>query len=86
MFSIQQYAERNDSTFLRRHGFRDRTDFFRHYQRLSEILVRGPHFEVTKSIVPWINPQAKHPLPGKVRTALHRSLNDQVPIIQSRGG
>ena len=73
MLSIRQHAERNDSTFFERHGFRDRTDFFRQYQRLSEILVRGPHFEMTKSIVTWINPQAKHPLPSKVRTALYRS-------------
>ena len=73
MISIQQRAERNDATFLQQNGFRDRADFFRHYQRLSEILVRGPHFEVTKSIVTWINPQAKHPLPSKVRTALYRS-------------
>jgi len=73
MLSIQQRAEGNDATFLQRHGFRDRADFFRHYQRLSEILVRGPHFEMTKSIVTWINPQAKHPLPSKVRTALYRS-------------
>jgi len=73
MLSIQQRAERNDSTFLQQHGFRDRSDFFRHYQRLSEILVRGPDFEGTKSIVTWVNPQAKHPLPSKVRTALYRS-------------
>lgn len=71
--SIQQRAERNDSTFLRRYGFHDRTDFFRHFQRLSEIIVRGPQFEVARSIDAWINPQAKHPLPGKVRTALYRS-------------
>jgi hypothetical protein len=73
MLGIQQRAERNDLTFLQRHGFRDRADFFRHYQRLSEILVRGPQFEVAKSIVTWVNPQAKYPLPGKVRTALYRS-------------
>jgi hypothetical protein len=73
MLGIQQRAEQNDSTFLQRYAFRDRADFFRHYQRLSEILVRGPHFEVTKSVVTWINPQAKHPLPSKVRTALYRS-------------
>lgn len=73
MVSIQQRAERNDSTFLQQHGFRDRSDFFRHYQRLSEILVRGPDFKETKSMVTWVNPQAKHPLPSKVRTALYRS-------------
>jgi hypothetical protein len=73
MFSIQQRAERNDSTFLQGHGFRDRADFFRHYQRLSEVLVRGLHFEEAKSMVTWINPQAKHPLPSRVRTVLYRS-------------
>ena len=73
MLSIQQRAERNDPIFLQRHGFHDRADFFQHYQRLSEVLVRAPHFESAKSIVTWINPQAKHPLPGKVRTVLYRS-------------
>lgn len=73
MLSIQQRAERNDSAFLYRHGFHDRADFFRHYQRLSEIFVRGPAFEANKSIVAWINPQAKYPLPSKVRTTLYRS-------------
>jgi len=73
MLSIQQRAERNDLTYLQRHGFRDRSDFFRHYQRLSEILLRGSNFEVTKSMVTWVNPQAKHPLPSKVRAALYRS-------------
>lgn len=74
MFSMPQRAERNDSTFLQGHGFLDRADFFRQYQRLSEVLVRVPHWEPAKSMVAWINPQAKHPLPGKVRTVLYRSL------------
>jgi hypothetical protein len=73
MLSIQQRAERNDSTFLQGHGFPDRADFFRHYQRLSQVLVRGLHFEEAKSMVAWINPQAKHPLPSRVRTVLYRS-------------
>jgi hypothetical protein len=60
--------------YLQGHGFRDRADFFRHYQRLSEVLVRVPHLETAKSMVPWINPQAKHPLPSRVRTVLYRSL------------
>lgn len=74
MLIMQQRAERNDSAFLQGHGFLDRADFFRHYQRLSEVLVRVPHLEAAKSMVPWINPQAKHPLPGRVRTVLYRSL------------
>ena len=73
MLSVQQRAEQNDSTFLRRNGFHSRADFFRHYQSLCEILVRITDYEATKSIVAWINPQAKHPLPSKARTALYRS-------------
>ena len=73
LLGMQQRAERNDPIFLQRHGFHDRADFFQHYRRLSEVLVRAPHFESAKSIVTWINPQAKHPLPGKVRTVLYRS-------------
>jgi len=73
LLSMQQRAERNDPIFLQRHGFHDRADFFQQYQCLSEVLVRAPHFEAAKSMVAWANPQAKHPLPGKVRTVLHRS-------------
>lgn len=73
MLSTQQRAERNDLPFLQRHGFRDRADFFRHYQRLSEVLVRQPESEVARSILTWTNPQAKHPLPSKVRTIVYRS-------------
>ncbi len=73
MLRIQQRAERNDSTFLQRHRFRDRADFFRHYQRLSEILVRGTPLQAGDPVVVWVNPQAKYPLPTKVRTVLSRS-------------
>jgi hypothetical protein len=70
---VQQRAEQNDSTLLRQHQFDDRADFFRQYQRLSEILVRGAQLHADEPAVAWINPQAKHPLPGRVRTALARS-------------
>jgi len=73
MLGIQQRVERNDLIFLQGHGFRDRAEFFRQYQLLSEILVRDSQLETTKSIVSWVNPQAKYPLPSKVRTALYRS-------------
>ena len=75
MLRIQQRAERGDSTFWQRYRFRDRTDFFRHYQRLSEVLVRGLQLQADVPIVSWVNPQAKQPLPGKVRTAFYRSLS-----------
>ena len=73
MLHMQQRAERNDSTFLQRYRFRDRADFFHHYRRLSEILVRGPHLQAAEPLVVWANPQAKHPLPSKVQTVLYHS-------------
>jgi len=70
---LQQRAERNDTMFLKKYGFHDRADFFQHFQRLSEILVRETETQASIRSIAWINPQAKHPLPGKVRTALYRS-------------
>ena len=73
MLRIQQRAERDDPALWQRYGFRDRADFFRHYQRLSEVLVRSLHLRADEPPVVWVNSQAKHPLPGRVRTALYRS-------------
>jgi hypothetical protein len=73
MLRIQQRAERSDSTFWQRYGFRERADFFQGYQRLSEILVRPSRLQTSEPAVVWVNPQASQPLPSKVRTALHRS-------------
>ncbi|HSL44257.1 MAG TPA: hypothetical protein VK897_12545 [Anaerolineales bacterium] len=73
MLRIQQRAERDDAAFWQRYHVRDRADFFRHYQRLTEVLLRGTQLQTSEPVVIWINPQAKHPLPSKVRTALHRS-------------
>jgi hypothetical protein len=73
MLHIQNRAERDDPAFLKRYGFQDRTEFFSHYHRLSEVFVRVIH--AMKPAI-WINPQAKHPLPSRVRTALYRSYNE----------
>jgi hypothetical protein len=73
MLRIQQRAERSDSMFWQRYRFRDRADFFRHYQRLSEVFVRGLQLQTDEATVTWVNPQAKESLPAKVRTALYRS-------------
>jgi hypothetical protein len=73
MLRVQQRAERDDTTFWRRYGFRDRAEFFRCYQRLTEILIRRTHLRADEPAVVWVNPQAKDPLASKVRTALHRS-------------
>ena len=73
MLHLLQRVERQDSPFFQRYGFRNRSDFFHHYQRLSEILLRGPQLSANEPTIVWVNPQAKQPLPGKVRTALYRS-------------
>ena len=73
MLRLQRRAEGNDPTFWQRYRFRDRADFFRHYQRLSEVLVRGSELQANPSTVAWVNSQAKYPLPSKVRTALYHS-------------
>ncbi len=73
LLRIQQRAERNDAAFLQRHRLRDRADFFRQYQRLSEILVRGSQLQGNEPFIAWVNPQAKYPLPGKVRAVLYHS-------------
>ncbi|HSJ88311.1 MAG TPA: hypothetical protein VK909_13950 [Anaerolineales bacterium] len=73
MLRLQRRAERNDPTFWQRYRFRDRADFFHHYRRLSEVIVRGSQLQTDQSIIGWSNPQAKYPLPSKVRTALYHS-------------
>ena len=73
MLRVQQRAERNDPVFWLRYGFQDRADFFRHYQRLSELIVRRSPLQMGEPGVVWINPQARHPLSGKARSALYRS-------------
>ena len=72
MLRLQQRAQRNDPAFWQRYRLRDRADFFNRYQRLSEIIVRGPQVQASDVIV-WVNAQGKYPLPSKVRTALYRS-------------
>jgi len=82
MLQAQQRAERNDPAFLQRYRFRDRSDFFRYYQRLSEILVRGTELQIDKPpFIVWANPQAKHPLPTKVRTTLYNSQVDSFGLM-----
>lgn len=73
MLRVQQRAEQNDPLLLQQHRFRDRAGFFRLYQRLSEVIVRGPQLQADEPVLVWVNPQAKYPLPGRVRTALYHS-------------
>jgi DNA polymerase III gamma/tau subunit len=73
MLRTQQRVERMDPAFFQRYRFRDRAEFFSHYQRLSEILVRRTDVHGSAALIAWVNPQARYPLPGRVRTVLYRS-------------
>ncbi len=73
MLSIKQRAESDDLLFFERHRFRDRAAFFRHYLRLSVVMVRGTPLQGPGPVLMWVNPQAQHPLPSKALTALARS-------------
>jgi hypothetical protein len=74
LLQLQLGAERDDPAIVKRHRFRDRTDFFRHFQRLSELIVRGPHGQTGEPVIGWVNPQGKYPLSARIRTVLYRSL------------
>ncbi len=73
MARVKQRAEANDPLFLRRHHLRNRADFFNHYQRLSEVIVRVAPLQAGPPSIVWVNPQAKLPLSSKVRTVLYHS-------------
>ncbi len=73
MLGFQQRAEANDPAIVQRPGFRDRSEFFQYYYRLSGILMRRAPLQSGEPIVVWDNPQGKYPLPSRVRTALSRS-------------
>lgn len=66
---LQLRVERGEPALLARYGFRDPADFFKHYRRLSALVAR-PWPPDDRPPALWINGQATHPLPDKVRTVL----------------
>jgi hypothetical protein len=73
MNQLKQRAEQKEPQLFQRHSFRDTSDFFKYYQRLSGILLSstGNH-ETGKCPILWINNQTKHPLPVPICTILQR--------------
>ena len=73
MNQLKQRAEQKERRLFQRHRFRDTSDFFKYYQRLSGVLLRstGDH-ESGKCPILWTNNQTKHPLPGPICTILQR--------------
>jgi hypothetical protein len=73
MLRLKQRAEQKEPHLFKRHGFRDASDFFKHYQRLGGILLRSAGAaETGKCPILWLNNQTKHPLPTPVCTILQR--------------
>jgi hypothetical protein len=73
MNQLKQRAEQKEPQLFRRHSFRDTSDFFKYYQRLSGVLLRSTGKpEAGKCPILWINNQTKHPLPGPICTILQR--------------
>jgi hypothetical protein len=68
MAHLRERAERKDAALFSRAEFDDAPDFFKHYLRLSGLLVRS----ATSTLSLWINKQAKHPLAPKICTLLQR--------------
>ncbi len=71
--TIQQRAEAGDRAIVDRHGFRGRADVLNHLSRLSALLLRRVPLPANMPVTLLANPQARHPLPTRVMTALAQS-------------
>jgi len=73
MAQLRERAERKEEGLFKRHGFANSSDFFRQYLRLSAVVVRtavSPESAAHSHL--WLNSQARHALPGPIRTILQR--------------
>lgn len=67
MTRLKARAERKEAGLFGRYGFVNTADFFKHYLRLSGVLVRP--IGGGRSVL-WVNQQAKHAMPGGLRNKL----------------
>jgi hypothetical protein len=70
MANLRTTAEGKDDAYFTRRGLDGSRDYVRQSQKLSAVLYRAE----TGMPASWMNPQARHPLPPELRTALPRSL------------
>jgi hypothetical protein len=66
MAELRTVAERKDDDFFTRRGLASARDYLRKLQRLSAIVYRTDWDSPDAQSLPWINSQAKHPLPHDV--------------------
>lgn len=70
---LKQRAEAKEAYLFNRSGLDDLSEFFRHYGRLSGILLRSTQDqEADRFSFLWVNKAAKHPLPANLQTILKR--------------
>jgi hypothetical protein len=68
---LKDRAERKEESLFSRYRFSNTADFFKHYLRLSGLLVH-PISQVQSTL--WLNNQAKHALPRPIQNILKREL------------
>ena len=73
MARLKERAERKEASLFGRYGFVNTAGFFKYYLRLSGVLVRtAAKQDRTAHSILWANNQAKHSIPGPIRTILQR--------------
>jgi hypothetical protein len=70
---LKARADHRDDAFFAARGFTTARDFYAHYLRLSGVVL----LETTSQAhtVFWLNPEAKHQLPGEAALAVRRCLS-----------
>jgi hypothetical protein len=73
MIQMKRRADAKDSLLFSRSGLRDAADYFRHYQRLSGVLLRSTQSQAGSNHSSlWLNKEARHPLPTNLQTILKK--------------
>jgi hypothetical protein len=73
MSQLKQRAEQKEPQLFQRHSFRDTSDFFKYYQRLSGVLLHSTGDDESGTCpILRLNNQTKHPLPAPICTILQR--------------
>jgi hypothetical protein len=65
--TLRQLAERKEDEFFARRGFKNATDFIRHFHQLSGIMFNRPGERIL-----WMNPLARHKMPPELVAKLRR--------------
>jgi sarcosine oxidase gamma subunit len=73
---IKLLADQKQEAFFTRRGFASAADFLRQYAKLSAVIARRTDGAARQSeaLLLWLNPNARHPLPKDIQTALERAL------------